>query len=353
MKLYTNVNFNFAIWAVAILTIFFFGFSSFPHSGKFESSFLENLTNWDGGHFVGIAKFGYTEDFQYAFFPLYPIVIRGVNQFIQNYTLSSVLISAFSAFLAVNILYRLVSMDFNKKIAEGSVFWLLLFPTSFYFLTAYSEGLFFLFVVSTFLFLRKGNLFLATVFAIFASATRMAGLAVVLALLIEVLQTQRISRKNWYVLLSPLGFLIYCFYLFGQTGDPFYFLTAELHWQRDVTVPTVSFWETLKSLSQPSFISENFNSFLDLIFAIFGVGLGIRAFRFLPVSYSVYSMVSVLLPLFTPTLSSMPRFLLPVFPIFILLALTGKKSLIFGYQLISIMLLSAFAILFISGYWVS
>lgn len=353
MRLYTNITTIFAIWVIVVLAIFFFGFSTFAHSGRFSSDFFENLTNWDGGHFVGIAKYGYTQNFQYAFFPLYPILIRGVNQLIQNYTLSSVLISVLSSLLAINVLYRLVSADFNKKIAQAAVLWLLFFPTSFYFLTAYSEGLFFLFVISTFLFLRKGNLFLATVFAALSSATRLTGLAVVLALMVEVLQTRGVGRKNWYVFLSPLGFLLYCFYLFQQAGDPFYFLQAELHWQRDLTVPTVSFWETLKNLSQAGFVSEHFNSFLDLIFAVFGVGLAVRAFRFLPTSYSIYSIVSVLIPLFTPTLSSMPRFLLPVFPIFILLALTKSKFLIFGYQLISIAILSAFAILFITGYWVS
>lgn len=351
MKLYNNVSIIFLIWLLVILAIFFLGFSLFPHSGRFSDNFWENFKNWDGGHYLNIAESGYQHQFQYAFFPLYPLTIRMVNQFIQNYTLSAVLISVISIFLAANIFYQLVSLDFGKKIAETVIFWLLFFPTSFYFLAAYSEGLFFLFVISTFLSLRKGNLFLATVFASLASATRLAGLAVVVALLIDVQLTQGISRKNWYVLLSPLGFIIYCWYLFQNIGDPFYFITAQTHWQRVLTPPTVGFWEAIRGVIASG--TQDLNALLELLFVIFGVGMVLRSFRFLPLSYGVYGLISIALPLFTSTISSMPRFLLPIFPIFILMALFKNNYLKFLFQIILPMLLSAFAILYINGYWVS
>lgn len=353
MRLYTNVTVIFVIWALVVLTIFFFGFSNFPHSDKFSNNFWQNLANWDGGHYLGIAEFGYREKYQYAFFPLYPLLIKAVSSLTQNYLASSLLISIISSFLAIHLLFDLIRLDFDKKIAEKVVLILLMFPTSFYFLTAYSEGLFLLLSLATFLFLRKGNLLLATLLAALASATRVFGVALVLTLMIEVWTKQGINKSNWYILLAPAGLVIYSWYLFNQTGDPFYFTVAQSHWQRILTPPLVSFWETLKSLVTPSFITQNFNAFLDLIFAIFGLGMVLRAFRFLPPSYSVYGLISILLPLFTPSLSSMPRFLLPIFPIFILIAAVKKQYVFFAYQIISLMLLSAFAILFINGYWVS
>ena len=353
MKLYPKVSTIFIIWALAISAIFFFGFSNFPHSGKFSNNFWENLANWDGGHYLGIAREGYKEKFQYAFFPLYPLAIKATNQIIQNFLVSAILISVSSAFLGLHLLYKLVAMDFDKKVARYTIFLLLIFPTSFYFLTAYSEGLFFLLAVATFFFLRKGNLGLAVILAALASATRLVGLAVVLGLILEVWTTRGINKTNWYIFLAPLGFIIYCWYLFNTTGDPFYFMTAQLHWQRSLALPIIGFWETLRNLATPGFITQNFSAFLDLIFAVFGVGMIIRAFRFLPIAYGVYGLVSVLLPLFTPSLSSVPRFLLPVFPIFILMALVKNQNIIYAYKIISLMLLSAYSILFISGYWVS
>ncbi len=343
----------FITWVVSIILVSFVGFSTLPHSGQFSNDFFTSFSNWDGGHFLGIARNGYSEKFQYAFFPLYPLAIRGLTQITQNYLISAILISIASTFLGLKLLYKLVRIYFDKRIAEKTILGLLFFPMSFYFLLVYSEGLFFLLVIATFYFLAKRKLFAATIFASLASATRLSGIAVVLGLLIEVITIYGVNRKNWFVLLSPLGFLIYCWYLYNQTGDPLYFAVSELHWQRNITVPVISFWETIKSLTEVGFINSHFNVFLDLIFAIFGVGMVARTFRFLPPSFSIYSLLSVLLPLFTPTLSSMPRFLLPIFPIFIVLALNKNKNLFFGYQLISTMLLSIFATLFLNGYWVS
>lgn len=353
MKLYSNVNLIFCIWVVALLTISYLGFSSLPHSGLFSNDFFTNLANWDGGHFLGIAEEGYKEKYQFAFFPLYPLLIRLLNQVTGNYLLAAILISFVSTYLGMQLLYKLVLEDFKKEIAEKTILFLLFFPTSFYFLAAYSEGLFFFLTIATFYFLKKKRLLLATLTVFLVSATRLVGLAVVVGFLIEIGISQGFNRKNWYTLLAPGGFVLYCWFLQTQTGDPFYFIVAEAHWQRLITVPIFGFWETLKSLVQPGFIGEHFNSFLDLLFAVFGLGLAIRTFRFLPPSYSLYSLFSIGVPLFTPSLSSMPRFLLVIFPIFILIAFTKNRYLILAYQMISLMLLSAFTVLYINGYWVS
>lgn len=339
MKLYPNVTLFFSIWLISVFLVSFIGFSILPHSGKFNGDFFQSLANWDGGHFLGIAKNGYSEKFQYAFFPLYPITISVLHQMTGNYLVAAILISVAASFLGIQLLYKLA----DKKLSV--IFAILFFPTSFYFLTVYSEGLFFSLVIASFYFFRKQKLALATIFAVLASSTRLTGLALAAGLIIEVLITKGISRKNWIILFSPLGFVLYCIYLLNQTGDPFYFITAEIHWQRYLRLPGLNFWESLKNL-------EPFN-LLDLMFTVFGLGLVLRSFRFLPISYTVFGLVSVLIPLFTPSLSSMPRYLLPIFPIFILLALFKNQYAIFSYLLISIMLSSLFIVLFINGYWVS
>ncbi|MDP3758657.1 MAG: mannosyltransferase family protein [Candidatus Daviesbacteria bacterium] len=353
MKLYSNINLYFVIWFLAISLSFYLGLSTLPHSGKFDNNFLGSLSNWDGGHFIGIAKAGYSEKFQYAFFPLYPLVIRLFNQITQNYLAAAILISLVSTFLGLHILYKLVAADFGRKIAEKTVLVFLFFPTSFFLLAAYSEGLFFFLTVLAFYFLKQNKLFWATIVVALVSATRLVGLAVVAGLWIDVLTKQGLSRKNWYILFAPLGFIVYSIFLFQQTGDPFYFITAENHWQRAFTTPGVGFWETLKNIINGGFSALNFNVLLDLLFAIFGVGFAIRSFRFLSPSFAFYSLLSVGIPLFTPTLLSMPRFLLPIFPIFILVALIKNHYLKFALKIFSLVLLGIFTALFAAGYWVS
>ncbi len=85
MKLYSNISLFFIIWFFAIASIAFVGFITIPHSNRFSNDFLNNFSNWDGGHFIGIAKNGYSEKFQYAFFPLYPLLIRTISQITHNY----------------------------------------------------------------------------------------------------------------------------------------------------------------------------------------------------------------------------------------------------------------------------
>lgn len=304
---------------------------------------------------MGIAQSGYREKFQYVFFPLYPLLIKVVGSILDNYLLAAMAISVGSTYFGLQLLYKLIKMDLDKKIAEKTIFILLAFPTSFFFLTAYSEGLFFFLSVAAFYFLRlrQRNFLLATTFAFLASLTRFAGVSVGLALIVYVQVTGGFNRKNWFVIFAPAGFLLYCVYLFYQTGDPLYFIAAENHWQRKLSFPGLSFWEGIKSITSVGINATNFTILLDLIFASLGLGLGIRTFRFLPVEYSIYALFSILIPLFTSTLTSMPRFLLPIFPIFMMIALIKNHSLQLAYQIISLMLLAAYTILFTGGFWVS
>lgn len=352
MKLYPNVTIIVCIWALSVLTIFYFGFSTLPKSGLFPNEFIRSLANWDGGHYLGIAEINY-QKFQYAFFPLYPLAINLVSKITGSFLLAGILISALSSFFAFQLFYELISMEFGKQYAKRSLIALLIFPMSFYFLTVYSEGLFFLLTVSMFVALRKGNLFLATVAASLASVTRLAGLALVLSLFANLYFMKKFNRKNWFVLFAPLGFIMYCFYLYQNTGDPFYFISAESYWHRNLTVPGLAFISSFRQLIVPGYIPSNVNALFDFIFAIFGIGMVWRIWRKLSIDYAIFSSICLALPLFSPTILAVPRYLLTIFPIFIVAGMFKNQYAVFAYQMFSLMLLATFAVLFINGYWVS
>ncbi len=347
-----KLHYTFFSWALAILFIAYFGFFALPHSGRFNGNFLESFSNWDGGHYLSIAQYGYKDKFQYAFFPFYPLLIRIVHGITNNFEFAGLLISICSSLLGIYLLYEIVSKDFDKKIAQNVIVLFLIFPTSFFLLTVYSEGLFFLLSVATFFFYRRGNFFSATLAAALASGTRVEGLAVALGFLAQVWVSGGINRKNWFVFFAPLGLLIYCWFLGQKTGDPLYFITAQNHWLRSLTAPGLGFWEAIKNLAAGDF-TKDFGGFLNLIFAAFGLGMILRSFRFLPFGYSIYGFVSILLPLFTPSLLSMPRFILLMWPIFIILALVKNKYFLFCYGIISTMLLGIFTVMFVNGFWVA
>lgn len=353
MRLYPNINLIFIIWTLSVLAASYFAFVSLPHSGLFQSDFFRSFANWDGGHYISIAKSGYQKEFQYAFFPLYPILINLLGKLTGDIVQSAILISFISSFLAINFFYQLVTMEFDKKNAQKAVLLLLFFPMSFYLLTAYTEGLFLLLAVSTFLFARKDNLFPATLTAALSSATRPSGIAVVLAFLTYVYLSKGITKKNWYVLLSPLGILLYCLYLFGQTGDPFYFIQAQLYWHTGFSIPGFAILHTFKQLLNGGYIANNFRDLLDFVMVVFGIGLVFRVWKRLGIDYAVFSVVSIIMPLFSQTLAATPRYLFTIFPIFMVLSLLKNQYLVLLYQVLSVTLLVVFATLFLNGYWSS
>lgn len=354
MKLYTNITIIFSLWALAIVASVYLGFSMIPKSGFFQGSFFQTFANWDGGHYLGIAEHGYTLKYQYVFFPLYPILINLVAKLTSNYLLAGILISAVSSFLVVNLLFKLISLDFEKSIAQKAVLALLIFPLSFHFLTVYTESFFLLLVVCTFLFLRKKKFFWATIFAALSSATRLSGLAVVASLILSVLFTEGINKRNWYIIFAPLGFLLYCLYLYNQKGDPFYFISAQSHfWNGGLVLPGAAFVFAFKQLLIPGFIVNNFRCLLDFAFTLFALITVWKISRKLSLDYAIYSIISLALPLFSPTIAAIPRYLITIFPIFIILGLQKNYYLSLVYQFICLMLLSVYAILFFNGFWVS
>lgn len=353
MKLYPSICIFVGIWILAILTIFYFSFSFLPHTGLFPHDFLKNLANWDGGHYLGIAKNGYNPN-QFVFFPLYPLLINLLSRITGNFLTSALIISFVSIFLAGNLMYRLISQDLGKEKALKSLMALLIFPLSFHFLTVYAESLFLLLSVATFFFARNQKYFLATICAGLASATRLAGIATVLSLILPIYITQGINKKNWVVILSPFGLIAYCFYLYSVTGDPFYFIKAEsAFWHGGLVLPGSALIFSLKQLLTPNFIANNFRVLLDFSFVLFGIFGVWQVCKKLSLDYAIFSIVSLILPMFSPTIVAMPRYILTIFPIFIALSFYKNQYAVFFYQIISLMLLSVYAFLFINGYWVS
>ena len=78
-----------------------------------------------------------------GFFPLYPNLIRNLASTFKNPVISGVLISNLSFLISLIFLARLIRLDYDVNTTKFAIIALLLFPTSFYFGSVYTEGLFF------------------------------------------------------------------------------------------------------------------------------------------------------------------------------------------------------------------
>ena len=232
----------FIIWRIFDFLVIFFSQKVIPYLGFFPyrdqlpsyllPRWISALANFDGLHYILIAKNGYSE-FEQAFFPLYPLIIRLVAPlFSNNQLLTGLLISNVSFLFGLILFYKylkLISSDSIRFNPILSVLFLLAFPTSFYFGAVYTEGLFFLLLVSTLYFRKKESYLLVIIFSFLAALTRFIGVFLIIPIILHFFNKNK--KPNIYHLasiISPLiGLVLYCFYLWQTTGDPLFFLTSQ------------------------------------------------------------------------------------------------------------------------------
>jgi Gpi18-like mannosyltransferase len=333
------------------------------------------FANFDGEHYLSIARQGYRE-LRYFFFPLYPLLIKFLaspfDKSLAVFVISGLLISHISFLFALLGLWKLVRMDFDKKVTNLTILLLFLFPTSFYFGSIYTESLFLALVVWSFYFARKGNFLLAGFLGGISTATRIVGLALIPALFFEIwLQKKKNPKKRINltrafvgVLLIPLGLCLYMWFLQRQTGDPlafFHNLNVVFGEQRSaklILLPQVFYRYFFKILPNLNFnyFPIVFTTFLELFSALFFLVLAVTSFWKLRLSYAVYFALGYLIPTLSGSFSSFPRYILVLFPGFIIFAFYFAKLpkalrlIFFALILISLGVATS---LFTRGFWVS
>lgn len=390
------ILFLFLIWRVFDFLIIIFSKNFIPYLGFFPykeqlfsfnlPSWLTPLSNFDGIHYLLIAKNGY-QTHEQAFFPLYPLLIKFLAPlFFNNFFLSAFFISNLSFLLALYFfsLY-LKEIGLKKSVIAFFTILILIYPTSFFFGAIYTEGLFFLFLSLTLYFLEKNRAFLAAIFAFFASLTRLIGVFLVMPIFFKIIskpnlltetkkQKFSVIRFILYITLPFFGLFLYCFYLWQTTGDPFYFFTSQPAFGANrstslVFLPQIYF-RYLKIFYSAQF---NFQYFIALIeFFIFTFVFLILIFDFFQIlkinktpniqyrisninlfSLNLFSLANLILPTLTGTFSSIPRYSLFSLSFFIFLAKIKsnflKFFLLFFFFILHIILLAFFS----QGYFVS
>ena len=339
----------------------------FLEKGSILSNFLlYPFGNFDGAYYLLIAAKGYTVNA--GFFPLFPLVIHIVSLPFNvlpsdpiQYFLAIFLVSLF--FLAsLIIFYKLVRFDYKENVAIWSIIFLLIFPTSFFYSSIYSESLFLFLSLLSFYFARKRNWLLAGITGAFLSATRFVGIFILPALLFEYFKYEKNKSlgKLLSILLVPLGLIVYAFYNLQKWGNAFYFIQAQGNFANNRTVNSiVLFPQTIFRYFKILFtlkpnIYEWWVAFFELSFFIFALSLFYVAWKKkIRTSYLIFGILCFLIPASSGTFSGLPRYVLTIFPLFITLALIKNKIFKIIYCTISVTLLFLLFMLFSKGYFIS
>src|SRR3989344_2655787 len=230
------------------------------YTGK---SWLDIWGVWDSGYYLDIAKRGYALDqnyeftvippqnsfgnnqYNYAFFPLYPIAIKLFSYLFKDFFISGVLVSNLSLLIMSFVLYKLTKLLFNDKIALSSVKFLFLYPTSFIYSAVYAESMLTLLIILACYLSEKKKILPSVIVASLAALTKLSGILVTMPLMINHLKSYFKTYKDFrskvnnqavitkfLLILLPLGTIILLiFYQSLDSGIPFiFFKTESLGW---------------------------------------------------------------------------------------------------------------------------
>jgi hypothetical protein len=144
---------------------------------------------------------------------------------------AGLIIANLSFVLAVPLLARLTATRLGEAAGRNAAMLLCLGPFSFFFNAVYSESLFLLLVLVALTLAGGRRWAWAAVAAGLASGTRLAGLALTPALLVQA-RRNRADREDVALigLLAPGGAILYFFFSSITFGDPFAYFRAQANW---------------------------------------------------------------------------------------------------------------------------
>ncbi|MCY1080448.1 mannosyltransferase family protein [Archangium lansingense] len=304
---------------------------------RIDEYVVMGFVGWDSNWYAHIVEQGYFyrpgEQSSVAFFPLYPLAVRAVDELGPDVHQAGVLVTLLCGPLALLLFLHWARFRVDEPIALQASLLLALYPFSlFLYGVMYSDALFLLLVVGAFLLLEKGHLGLAVLLGAVATAARPVAPAVVLGLLARRLEWKRERGERWTALdllpvLSALGFVLYILYLDKQFGAPFAFVEVQSAWGQE---PGWRSWLKLswfKTVFSPDTNTETaLRLCIHAALTLGALALVWPTFRKLGWGYGVYCAVLVGIPtLSTKDFMGMGRYLLSAFPLFLTLALLLRE----------------------------
>ena len=197
---------------------------------------LSSLTTWDSGWYLEIARAGYhaaaiNGQHDYAFFPLYPALIRLFSLATPSFDgLVAVAIANVLFLVAVWLLYQLTRTVFDDDLAVRSCVYLTVFPFAWVFSMAYTESLFLVVSLGSLLAAQRRHPGWAAVLAAAAGLTRVQGVLLIVPLAIMAWQSGTRRRNLLRLPLVGIGPLAFLAFVTLSTGNPDAYGAAQASW---------------------------------------------------------------------------------------------------------------------------
>ncbi len=289
---------------------------------------------WDACWYMKIATFGYEPaEHSVAFFPLFPAQVRLVGSVsFLPYPIAGMIVSAVAYVVAAVGLMRLVGASHGARIGRWTVVLMSIFPSAFFLLAPFTEATFLAAAVWSLLLARQRHWGWVILAALLAGLSRPQGLLLAVPIAYEAFRaaSERPRPRSVEVVLSgaaavaPVaGFAAFALFTATITGESP--IEAQARWGGTAFHPP---WEVLGASLAWIVDRGDVVQALNLA-ALIGAGvlLAVGARR-MPLAFSLYAWPPLLLLAIRlqPTpLTSTTRFVLVLFPVFVVAALLTER----------------------------
>jgi|SRR5271157_798311 len=345
--------------------------------------FMNNQVAWDSEYYLGIATGGYNDPRagvetnprtghviprNYSFFPLYPYTMKALAVPLQVFalspiataTLAGIIITLLGTLAGMMALFDLTREYFDPDSGLRAVFYMLIFPTGFFFAQIYTEGLFIGLAFWSLALMKRKHWLWASLLAVLATGTRAHGAALALPLGVTWLMATdwkhfqasfswKWVARGFSVLLPVAAFLVWRYSPLGNGWaelQEFYFGRGLMAIER-----SIGSWVSAFQYAQtnpPAAIYFGMEVFTVLLAFLTSLGL-LR--RDLPVA--LFSLAVVVLSVFSGSAQSMARYMLVAPAMFISLSALGRnKAFDRSWTIASLLLMGMTAMLFTFKMWV-
>ncbi len=351
--------------------------------------FMNAQVAWDSEYYLSIAVSGYNDalvgstdgvSLNYAFFPLYPYLMKGLMQPFHLFgmepipaaTLAGVLISLLGTLGGMFGLYELAHKHLGEEGGLRAVFYLLIFPTGFFLAQVYTEGLFIGLTFGCLALLEHKRWYLAILLAMLATLTRSVGVVLVIPLFIGWIEELNIKKNGWRILnwkilakglLILLPLVAYLAWHFSILGRNFEFVERDYFGRQMLAIrESLRGWGVaLSTVFRHGVLDHSFGFnpqtavyfSLELLSVLLAFSAALVALRKHP-GIALFSLGVLFVSITSGFPQSNIRYMLPLPATFLVLSRLGKNAVFDKvWTLLSILLMGLLLTLFTFNFWVA
>ncbi|MGH9246075.1 MAG: hypothetical protein ACRD29_17520 [Acidimicrobiales bacterium] len=299
--------------------------------------------SYDSARYLTIAEQGYSyvpgEQSSVGLWPAYPLLVRAVSVVVPSASVAGLLVTWLAGLGAAVLFWTWLGGRVGERGRRVALALLLVWPFAFYLYgTAYAEAFSLCATIGAFVLLERDRPVAAGLVGAVAAASRPAGPAIIVGLVALLLirrgvvwresadgdagrgrrvrvDRRRLHLADYGVLLSVLGFGVWCLYLWRRFGDPFVFATVQEAWDQAPGLRTWLKLDIVDRLRAGEGISEGTMTHgLIIVAFVAAVPAVVRRFGW---GYGLYTAVVVAVSLLgTATFLPAGRHMLAAFPVF-------------------------------------